>query len=118
LLAFRRKEMLLAMLLILHGDSVKDRLPPRFEQVRQVVKIRLLVLGVRPGDSMDGVRDSLGCPGSTRVVVQGGGAWAADRWSKAGVVVHYIARINKPGGFYVDKVSADPLYPVLAKLLK
>jgi hypothetical protein len=58
--------MLLAIVLLLHGDSVKDRLPPRVEQVRLALRERLLVCGVRPGMTMEEVVGVLGYRGCNR----------------------------------------------------
>jgi hypothetical protein len=113
--------MLLVIVLCLHGDSVKDYLPPRVEQVRQVARARLLVLGVREGNSQKGVRDLMGRPKGWTVSVRGFGVFATDEWVLAGVFVHYIGKSasnGNPRGLYVEKVSIHPLYSVLVRLLQ
>jgi hypothetical protein len=52
--------MLLAILLVLHGDGVKDHLPHKIEAIRQLARIRLLVCGVRRGMTREEVQAVLG----------------------------------------------------------
>jgi hypothetical protein len=111
-------EMLLAIALVLYGDSVKDRLPPRVEHVRKVARARLLVCAIKPGATSDELTALIGQPG----VIDSGpvGVWRL-YYISAGVYVTTgwkAAEKDKPDGIYVEEVQTEPLYVVLARLLK
>jgi hypothetical protein len=101
--------MLLAFVLMLHGDSVKDRLPPRVEEIRQVAKFRLLAWGVKRGMKREEVHALIGSPATITCRRDG----FSDDYDQPRVVVEYSWK-----SLLVSKVCQDPLYHVLFRLQK
>jgi hypothetical protein len=116
-------DMLLAIALILHGEPVKEYLPPRVEMARQVAKVRLKACGLKRGMSSGEVHDLLGPSTWSRCFTNSLSLFGGvDIWLPAGVLVSYgydlpLAEEGKPDADHVDMVGQQPLVPILIRIL-
>jgi hypothetical protein len=109
--------MLLAIVLCLHGNSVKDYLPPSVERVRRVARVQLMVWGVKPGMTIEEARALIGFP--TFKFADKYDSW--DYYYPSLVDVSYRWKKGEKDQKWtcvVEEVSRAPLHKVFLELLK